>query len=88
MSDDLHAYMDGIVEAYKGTLIKSGSVVNHIHLLISNPRTIAPTKLVQEIKTGSFKCPKTKAVRYSEFSWQTGYGIFSVSPSHHPALET
>jgi putative transposase len=86
LSDDLHAYMEGIVEAYKGTLIKSGSVADHIHLLISHPRTIAPTKLVQEIKTGSFKWLKTKGVRYSEFSWQTGYGIFSVRPSHHPAL--
>jgi hypothetical protein len=50
--------------------------------------TIAPAKLVQEIKTGSSKWLKTKGVRYSKFSWQTGYAIFSVSPSHRPALET
>ena len=25
--------------------------------------------------------------RYSNFHWQGGYGIFSISPSHRPALE-
>jgi putative transposase len=85
--DELHAYIGGIVEDHKGTLIKSGSVADHIHLLITHPRTISPAKLVQELKTGSYKWLKTKGERFSKFSWQTGYGIFSVSPSHRSALE-
>lgn len=85
--DELHAYIGGIVENQKGALLKSGSVADHIHLLIAHPRTCAPSELVQEIKTGSSKWLKTKAARYADFHWQGGYGIFSISPTHRAALE-
>jgi len=85
--DELHAYIGGIVENQKGTLLRAGSVADHIHLLIAHPRTCAPSELVQEIKTGSSKWLKTKAGRYADFHWQGGYGIFSISPAHQPALE-
>ena len=85
--DELHAYIGGIVENQKGTLLKTGSVSDHIHLLIAHPRTCAPSELMQEIKTGSSKWLKTKSAHYAQFHWQGGYGIFSVSPSHRPALE-
>ncbi|MFL3665593.1 MAG: transposase [Verrucomicrobiota bacterium] len=59
-----------------------------MHLLIYHHRTIAPAKLVQKIKTGLSKWLKTKGIRYFKFSWQTGKGIFPVSPSPRLALET
>jgi putative transposase len=37
-------------------------------------------RLVQEIKQGSSKWVKTLGERYSDFYWQDGYGVFSVSP--------
>lgn len=85
--DELHAYIGGIAENHKGTLLKAGSVADHIHLLIAHPRTCAPAELVQEIKTGSSKWVKTKSPQLAGFHWQGGYGIFSISPSHRPALE-
>lgn len=85
--DELHAYIGGIVHNQKGTLLKTGSVADHIHLLIAHPRACAPSELVQEIKTGSSKWLKTKSARYVQFHWQSGYGIFSISPSHRPVLE-
>ena len=85
--DELHAYIGGTIANHKGTLLKSGSVPDHIHLLIAHPRTFAPSELVQEIKTGSSKWLKTKAAPYAEFHWQAGYGIFSISPTHRLALE-
>ena len=85
--DELHAYIGGIVENQNGTLLKAGSVADHIHLLIAHPRTSAPSELVQAIKIGSSKWLKTKSARYDRFHWQGGYGIFSISPSHRPALE-
>lgn len=59
----------------------AGSVQDHIHLLTSLPRSCSPAKLVQDIKTGSSRFLKTKGGKYSDFAWQTGYGVFSVSPS-------
>jgi len=84
--DELHAYLGGVVENHKGTLLQAGSVADHIHLLIAHPRTCAPAELVQEIKTGSSKWLKTKAASLANFHWQGGYGIFSISPSHRTAL--
>jgi len=40
-----------------------------------------------EIKTGSSRWLKTKGPGFSKFHWQNGYGVFSISPSHRPALE-
>lgn len=85
--EDLHAYVSGIVEQQKGTLLKAGSVADHIHLLIIHPRTVSPAELVQEIKVGSSKWLKTKGPEYQMFHWQGDYGMFSVSPSHRPNLE-
>jgi len=85
--DELHAYIGGIVENQTGTLLKTGSVSDHIHLLIAHPRACAPSELLQEIKTGSSKWLKTKSARYAQFHCQGGYGIFSVSPSHRSVLE-
>ncbi|MCX5661039.1 MAG: IS200/IS605 family transposase [Planctomycetota bacterium] len=84
----LHAYIGGIVDAQKGSLLRAGSVADHIHLLLVHPRTIAPANLVQEIKTGSSVWLKEQDDRYAEFHWQTGYGMFSVSPTHRSAVES
>ena len=83
--NDLHAYIGGIIENQRGTLLKAGSVKDHIHLLLSHPRTIAPPEFVKEIKIGSAKWVKTKGCQFSQFQWQNGYGLFSISPSHRPA---
>lgn len=84
---ELYAYFGGIAGKLEGTLLKAGGVADHVHLLVALPRTCAPAELVQEIKTGSSKWLKTRGARYRGFHWQGGYGIFSVSPSHRPALE-
>jgi len=87
LRDELHGYIGGIVENHKGTLLKAGSVADHIHLLIAHPRTCSPSELVQEIKTGSSKWLKTRSPDLLQFHWQGGYGIFSISPAHRPSLE-
>ena len=86
--EELHCYMAGIIENQNGTLLKAGSVADHIHLLIAHPRTCAPSILVQDIKTGSSKWLKRKTAHLANFHWQSGYGIFSISPSHRTALES
>ncbi len=84
---DLHAYLGGIVAQISGTLLAAGSVEDHIHLLVSHPRTKSPADVVEAMKKGSSKWIKTRGPRYRRFHWQSGYGAFSISPSHRPALE-
>jgi REP element-mobilizing transposase RayT len=85
--DRLHAYIGGIVDQHDGKLLRSGSVDDHIHLLIAVPRAHALSDLVQAIKVGSSKWLKTQGYRYASFHWQGGYGAFSISPSHRGVVE-
>ena len=85
--DELHAYIGGIVGNLSGTLLRAGSVDDHIHLLVAHPRTCSPAALIEAVKTGSSKWIKTKGSRYAGFQWQAGYGMFSISPGHRTALE-
>lgn len=86
LRDELHAYIGGILTNLNGTLLHAGSVADHIHLLLAQPRTCSPAELIQEIKTGTSKWLKKKDRRYASFHWQRGYGAFSISPSHRPAV--
>ena len=85
--DELHAYMGGTIANCGGVLFRAGSVADHIHLLLSHPRTMAPADLVQDIKTGSSKWLKRQAKGMAGFHWQGGYGMFSISPGHRAAVE-
>jgi len=44
------------------------------------------SKLVQELKQDSSKWIKTKGERLADFSWQNGYGAFSIGQSQLPDL--
>jgi putative transposase len=66
-------------------VIKINGVEDHIHVLLQLGRTIPISKLVSEIKSNSSRWLKTRGAHYSDFSWQGGYGGFSVS---RPSLET
>jgi REP element-mobilizing transposase RayT len=58
-----------------------GGYVDHVHLLIGLSRTLAIAKLVEAIKTETSKWAKTAKGGSPLFSWQSGYGVFSVSHS-------
>ncbi len=83
---DLHAYLGGVVANMSGAPLAIGSVCDHVHLLMAHPRTTSPADLVLKLKTASTKWLKACDSRYADFHWQTGYGMFSISPSHRPAV--
>ena len=85
--DELHAYIGGILANLKGTLLRAGSVADHIHLLVALLRTCSTSELVQDIKISTSKWLKDKGVSYANSHWQGGYGAFSISPSHRSSLE-
>ena len=78
---ELHAYICGICRNLDCQVIKINGVEDHIHVLLSLGRTIAVSKLIAEIKSNSSRWIKTKGRQFCEFSWQGGYGAFSVSRS-------
>jgi putative transposase len=70
-----------ILKNYKSIPLQIGGTSDHINILCTLPKTIAPADLVEEIKKSSSKWIKTKGAHYNNFYWQDGYGGFSVSNS-------
>jgi putative transposase len=55
-----------------------GGAEDHVHLLSTLSRTCQPAEMVKEIKRGSSLWVKERDSTLRDFSWQNGYGIFSV----------
>ena len=79
--DDLHAYLVGILRENGSPAILIGSAPDHVHILFVLSKTVPLAKAVEEVKKSSSKWLKTKGPEFAEFSWQSGYGGFSVSQS-------
>jgi REP element-mobilizing transposase RayT len=83
---ELHAYLATVARNAGCECFRVGGVADHIHLAIRLSRTIAIAKLVEELKTSSAKWIKAQGPGFRNFAWQTGYGVFSVSPNDIAAL--
>lgn len=82
----LHAYLATVARNMDCEAYRVGGVADHVHLAIRLSRTVSIAKLVEELKTSSSKWLKTQPPGLSSFSWQRGYGAFSVAPSDLDAL--
>jgi len=80
IENDLYNYIGGICKDFECNPVQVGGYKNHIHILCLLSRKIAQMDLIQHVKQGSSKWIKTMDEKYSNFYWQDGYGIFSVSP--------
>jgi putative transposase len=69
------------VSVPRASPIGAGGVADHVHLAIRISRTITIADLVEEFKTSSSKWLKTQSPALKGFSWQGGYGAFSVGPA-------
>lgn len=72
---ELYAHLGGIARGEGLELISAGGTANHIHLLFTLPAPCSLANAVQKLKGSSSRWMG------SRFSWQEGYGAFSVSPS-------
>ncbi len=79
---DLHAYLGGTLSRLGCVVIQIGGPQDHVHALFSLPRTVTIADLVEELKRDSSKWVKEKWPVATDFYWQKGYGVFSVSHSH------
>jgi REP element-mobilizing transposase RayT len=58
-----------------------GGAGDHVHILISLPSTLSVAKAVQLIKGNSSKWIRETLPKLRAFSWQQGYGAFSIGIS-------
>jgi putative transposase len=86
MSDDLYGYIGGIVRSEGSTLLIAGGMPDHVHLLVRTGTDQSIADLMRHIKTRSSRWMHEKC-HVRDFAWQTGYGVFSVSPSQSETVK-
>jgi len=86
MRPKLHAYMASVARNMGCECMRVGGVADHVHIAVRLSRTVTIAALVEEMKTSSSRWVKTQASQPGGFSWQRGYGVFSVGPSDCEAL--
>ncbi len=80
--EHLQKYITGIVTQRKQKLIAINCMPDHVHLLMELKPDEAPSDLIGRIKTGSTNHINEQRWIGCHFSWQEGFGAFSVSHSH------
>ena len=74
-------YLGGIARDNRMKAHKVGGIEDHVHLLVGCPPTLAVSNAVQLLKGASSKWIHDTFPALSRFSWQVGYGAFTVSKS-------
>ncbi len=92
LRQSLHGYLGGISKKLECAPLRVGGVEDHVHILARLGRTITQAEWIKEMKRASNHWLKDQSVPrlpssgqtapLSEFSWQAGYGCFSVSVSN------
>jgi len=75
---ELYAYMVGVSKNLSNQILEMNGTENHIHILVSLSPTISVGEFVNKMKSNSSRWMKKLD---DNFSWQRGYGAFSVSSS-------
>lgn len=81
LQERLWPYLGGIARENKMKLLSVGGVADHVHLLLSLPATLSISKAMQLLKGGSSKWIHDTFPEHHLFSWQEGYGAFSIGIS-------
>jgi len=82
----LFAYLSGICRKAGSNAYRVGGTEDHIHIACTLPRTLAVSKLLEEIKKSSSIWVKNQNDNLRSFAWQAGYGAFSLGESQLPLL--
>ncbi len=84
----LYAYLATVTRNSKCEAYRVGGTADHVHLAVRLSRTITIAGLVEELKTSSSKWLKMQRPELRRFSWQRGYGAFSVGQNELEDLTT
>jgi putative transposase len=82
----LYEYTGGIIRGEGGSLLEIGGMPDHVHLLARLRQDEAVSVMVRRIKSNSSHWMKQLPEVGARFSWQIGYGAFSVSESQIAAV--
>ena len=80
--DELEKVMCGIITNHKCKTYAIYAIPDHTHIFIGMHPTMSPSKLMEQVKSGSSKWINDKKLILGKFNWQDGFGAFTYSKSH------
>ncbi len=79
---ELEKVMCGIVDNHKCKTYAIYCNPDHTHIFVGMHPDISPSKLMEQVKSGSSNWINDKGLISGRFSWQKGFGAFTYSKSH------
>jgi putative transposase len=75
----LYSFIGEVVKNRNGILLEAGGIEDHIHLVLKLRADLSLAEMIRAVKTNSSKWMNDCG---RPFSWQSGYGAFTVSASN------
>lgn len=82
----LYGYLGGVLKNKSAKPLAVGGMQDHMHVYASLPATVSLARIANALKANSTRWIRRSVPRLEKFSWQKGYGAFTVSKSLEPAL--
>ena len=82
----LHAYLATVCRDMDCEAYRVGGTADHVHIAARLARTVSIAEVLERAKKTSSVWIKLQAPAYRRFSWQVGYGAFSIGWSQLPGL--
>ena len=79
---ELEKVITGIITSHKCKTYAIYCNPDHTHIFVGMHPNISPSKLMEQVKSGSSKWVNDKKIILANFSWQDGFGAFTYSKSH------
>jgi len=77
--EEVFKYITGIVRNRGQKLLAINAIPDHVHMLVGMSPSVALSDLVRDVKAGSSGFINEKKFVRGRFSWQEGFGAFTVS---------
>ena len=84
--DDLYRYMTGIISNQNQKLMIINGMPDHVHILIGLKPNCNLSDLIRDIKSCSTKWINDQQLVKGKFSWQNGFGAFTIGQSQIPRV--
>ena len=80
--DELEKVICGIVNNHKCKTYAIYCNPDHTHIFVGMHPALAPSKLMEQVKSGSSNWLNDRKYIAGHFKWQDGFGAFTYSKSH------
>ncbi|TVQ32566.1 MAG: IS200/IS605 family transposase [Phycisphaeraceae bacterium] len=80
----LYPFIRGVLDDLRCTLLAINGMPDHVHLLIRYRADLSHSEVLRHVKGRSSKWMNETLLLPDRFSWQQGYGGFTVSKSAVP----